>query len=227
MPSNGAKRKWPYGRRDDPYEHIILPGGGRFDIPEGEDKDEWIEFFEESDRATQEMNARWGDGRPPDGIIRACVLPNSRHLDGSIYSDTERWHQEYRISDTTETQLEPMIFSNPTRRCYPDQESCTTHYSGPMLQIFSLKLASVSAHPCEGPVQVYGYIAARDTRDALRNYVFNRSRDNPVVLEPGSLIQMTGPKRGICMRGDVLIEYDMRIKKGDHQDDLQLIDGSI
>ncbi|GJN28489.1 hypothetical protein PR202_gb16619 [Eleusine coracana subsp. coracana] len=36
---------------------------------------------------------------------------------------------------------------------------------------------------------------------------------------------MTGPKRGISMRGEVLIEYDMRIKKEEHQDDLQLIDG--
>ncbi|GJN40436.1 hypothetical protein PR202_gb29647 [Eleusine coracana subsp. coracana] len=72
-------------------------------FPKGKTKDEWIEFFEESDRATQEMNARWGDGRPPDGIIRACVLPNSSHRDGSIYSDTEGWHQEYRIADTTES----------------------------------------------------------------------------------------------------------------------------
>jgi hypothetical protein len=82
-------------------------------------------------------------------------------------------------------QLEPMILSNPTR-CYPDQESCLTHYARPMMQIFSLKLATISEHS-NGPVQLYGYIATRDTRDARRNYVFNRSRDDPLLLEPVSI----------------------------------------
>jgi hypothetical protein len=37
---------------------------------------------------------------------------------------------------------------------------------------------------------------------------------------------MTGPKRGIDLFCNVLIEYDMRIKTGEHEkDDLQLIDG--
>lgn len=38
---------------------------------------------------------------------------------------------------------------------------------------------------------------------------------------------MTGPKRGVDFSTDVLIEYDMRIKTGDgEEDDLQLIDGA-
>uniref|UniRef100_A0A0D9XYY4 DUF6598 domain-containing protein n=1 Tax=Leersia perrieri TaxID=77586 RepID=A0A0D9XYY4_9ORYZ len=42
----------------------------------------------------------------------------------------------------------------------------------------------------------------------------------------GSLIEMSGPKRGIEILSDVLIEFDMRIKKGvEQEDDLQLIDG--
>ncbi|KAG2565510.1 hypothetical protein PVAP13_7NG026900 [Panicum virgatum] len=37
---------------------------------------------------------------------------------------------------------------------------------------------------------------------------------------------MTGPKRGIVMLSDVLMEFDMRIKTGaKEEDDLQLIDG--
>jgi hypothetical protein len=46
-----------------------------------------------------------------------------------------------------------------------------------------------------------------------------------IVLQ-GSLIEMTGPKRGIAMCSSVLVEFDMRIKKGEQEkDDLQLIDG--
>ncbi|KAF8648793.1 hypothetical protein HU200_064491 [Digitaria exilis] len=157
--SEGGGEGTPHADGYGDYEYIILPGGDRFDIPEGEDKQEWIQFFDEASRATREVIARRGDGRLADGINRAVILPDSTHRDGSIYS-------------------------------------------------------------------IYGYIAARDTRDPLRNYVFNRSRDNPITLEQGSLIEMIGPKRGIEMHSAVLIEYDLRIKKGELEgNDMQLIDG--
>jgi hypothetical protein len=39
---------------------------------------------------------------------------------------------------------------------------------------------------------------------------------------------MTGPKRGIYMGSAVLIEFDIRIKTGVHEEeDLQLIDGAL
>ncbi|CAO2196701.1 unnamed protein product [Urochloa humidicola] len=195
-----------------PYEHIIIPGGDRFDIPEGEDKQEWIEFFDEAARATREVIARHGDGRPADGINRASKLPDSTHRDGSIYAVANGWHKRYRISDTNETQLEPMTLSNPSN-CYPNQETCLFHPSRRMLQIYSIQLGKISTD--SSPVQIYGYIATRDMRDPLRNYAFNRSRDDPITLQQGSLIEMIGPKRGIGMSSAVLIEYDLRIKKVD------------
>jgi hypothetical protein len=91
-------------------------------------------------------------------------------------------------------------------------------------------------------MMLYGYIAARDcTDDGKLNYIFNRSRVNPLVIQQQDhhqLIEMTGPTRGIVLITDVFIEFDMRIIKtttGEEgyseeaaeadDDDLQLIDG--
>jgi hypothetical protein len=94
-----------------------------------------------------------------------------------------------------------------------------------MMQIFSLKLPYTSVSLC-GPVQLYGYMAVRDLLNPYRNYIFNRSRDDPFIVEQeDGFIQMTGPKRGIRNDGYVLLEFDMKIKKGGEvEDDLQLID---
>ncbi|CAO1946240.1 unnamed protein product, partial [Urochloa humidicola] len=93
-----------------------------------------------------------------------------------------------------------------------------------MIQIFSLMLAKTPIN--SGSIQLYGYLAARDYMDGLLNYVFNRSRDNPVIVQKGSFIEMNGPRRGIVMLSDVLMKFDMRIKIGEkEEDDIQLIDG--
>jgi hypothetical protein len=80
-----------------------------------------------------------------------------------------------------------------------------------MMQIFSLKLPYTSAS-VSGPVQLYGYMAVRDLLNPFRNYIFNRSRDDPFTME-----QEDGFKRGIRMGGYVLLEYDMKIKRDDLQ----------
>uniref|UniRef100_A0A0D3FWI0 DUF6598 domain-containing protein n=1 Tax=Oryza barthii TaxID=65489 RepID=A0A0D3FWI0_9ORYZ len=68
----------------------------------------------------------------------------------------------------------------------------------------------------DGSMELYGYIAARDLRDPLLNYIVNIGRDNPIIVE----------QRGIDLSRAVLVEYDMRIKTGERdENDLQLIDG--
>uniref|UniRef100_A0A0D9X2I9 DUF6598 domain-containing protein n=1 Tax=Leersia perrieri TaxID=77586 RepID=A0A0D9X2I9_9ORYZ len=117
-----------------------------------------------------------------------------------------------------------MVFSNPTD-CIIIDGSCIEHNPSNMLQIFSLELAKVQV---DGRlVELYGYIAMRDDLDPLLNYIVNFSRDDPIIVEQGSLINMMGPKRGIDMMDYCLIEYDMRIKIGkEEKDDLQLIGGA-
>ncbi|BAT12336.1 Os11g0108000 [Oryza sativa Japonica Group] len=119
------------------------------------------------------------------------------------------------------------MLSDPTTDCRPNWSGCIVHSGSSMLQIFSLKLVSITA-PAIGddPIQVYGFMAVRDHMDCLRNYVFNRGRDKPFVVSLSDpFILLSGPKRGIGMETPALLEYDIRIKRGDGEDDdLQLID---
>ncbi|KAF2909112.1 hypothetical protein DAI22_11g002500 [Oryza sativa Japonica Group] len=157
----------------------------------------------------------------------ADVLEDRKHRDGSIYRGTDYWSIYYRIADTNETPLKPMMLSDPTTDCRPNWSGCIVHSGSSMLQIFSLKLVSITA-PAIGddPIQVYGFMAVRDHMDCLRNYVFNRGRDKPFVVSLSDpFILLSGPKRGIGMETPALLEYDIRIKRGDGEDDdLQLID---
>ncbi|TVU48604.1 hypothetical protein EJB05_08245, partial [Eragrostis curvula] len=165
---------------------------------------------------------------PPDDFWFPSVYKNSTHRDGAIYENIllrEEWFA-FDINDRNETRLEPMMFLKTTERCFYDQGYCFFHFPNHMLQIFSLTL--VECPITSGPLQLYGYIAVRDERDGMLNYVLNHSRDDPVSVQEGSLIEMTGPKRAINMVSSVLIEFDMRIKSGEQEDDdLQLIDGAI
>uniref|UniRef100_A0A0E0QNG3 DUF6598 domain-containing protein n=1 Tax=Oryza rufipogon TaxID=4529 RepID=A0A0E0QNG3_ORYRU len=157
-------------------------------------------------------------------MFSMTIIENSRHRDGSIYRN-KAFEGHFCITNRDETRLEPMMFSEPTD-CRPSWETCSMHSACAMMQIFSLKLAKIPIdNDC---IQLYGYIAVRDDLDKLLNYVVNYSRDNPIIMQQGDLIEMTGPKRGISMCCSVLLEFDMRIKKGEQErDDLQLIDGAI
>uniref|UniRef100_A0A0D9X7A3 DUF6598 domain-containing protein n=1 Tax=Leersia perrieri TaxID=77586 RepID=A0A0D9X7A3_9ORYZ len=151
------------------------------------------------------------------------ILPNSSHRDGAIYRGTDIWKTDYYIADRNETGLEAMMFSDPTD-CFIHNGTCISHATCHMLQMLSLKLAKIPAE--HHSVELYGYIAARDMLDPLLNYFVNFSRDNPIVVEQGSLIHMAGPKRAIRLIGTILNEYDMKIKTGQHEkEDLQLING--
>ncbi|XP_062188090.1 uncharacterized protein LOC133891391 isoform X2 [Phragmites australis] len=167
-----------------------------------------------------------GHGYPEDGVYPMHILPNTNHRDGSIYRNIyarKTWKTDFRIADRNETRFEAMTFSD-IKDCVFLYGSCQSHSPTPMLQIFSLKLAKIPVD--SGSVELYGYIAMRDALDPLLNYVVNFSRDDPIIVEQGSLVEMTGPKRGIELCYITAIEYDMRIKTGEQeQDDLQLIDG--
>ncbi|KAF2924195.1 hypothetical protein DAI22_07g251400 [Oryza sativa Japonica Group] len=182
---------------------------------------------EDDRRSETEEHVEEDEVLDPEEYTVNNILPKSRHRDGSIYRDImdTPWKREFHIADRNETRLEAMRFSNPTNCVIRSNGTCMSHVHCNMLQILSLELAKITLDG--GSVELYGYIAVRDDLDPLLNYIVNCSRDDPIIVEQGSLINMEGPNRGIDMMDYALIEYDMRIKTGEQEkDDLQLIDGA-
>jgi hypothetical protein len=171
------------------------------------------------------------DTHRDDEYATNSIEESSSHRDGSIYTGLGYfyWKKYLHVADRGETRLEPMMFTDPTPDCGRYIGDCWRHRPTGMLQIFSIQVAKLPANA--GSVELYGYVATRDNLDPLLNYIVNISRDDPVIVEQGSLVPMTGPKRGIevgidCME-ITLVEYDMRIKVGQHEkDDLQILDGA-
>ncbi|WVZ78069.1 hypothetical protein U9M48_025834 [Paspalum notatum var. saurae] len=158
---------------------------------------------------------RSGIAAPPASMYRLASA--SRHLRSFIASATPRWWPP-----ALARRVPPRFAAaNPPAR----HDSRFPHGSRNMASSSGLKGKDLGK-PEHGSVELYGYIAARDRLEPLLNYVVNFSRDDPIIVEQGSLINMAGPKRGIQLVDTTLIEYDMKIKTGKHEDeDLQLIDG--
>ncbi|CAN6243093.1 unnamed protein product [Urochloa humidicola] len=209
------------GELDKPDRRLLTPSAnGKHDITEGMHYVSDCELDSDGEDGWEVQVARYA----VNGIYPLYRIPMSRHRDGSLYRDTHSWKKEFRVADRNETRLEAKKLSDPADCVIRDDGTCTLHRPCQMLQIFSLKLDKI--HVDGGLVELYGYIAARDGLDPLLNHVINFSRDDPLIVEKGSLISIAGPKRGIQLIDAILIEYDMRIKTGKQEkDDLQLIDG--
>ncbi|CAN6325748.1 unnamed protein product [Urochloa humidicola] len=116
------------------------------------------------------------------------------------------YHREYMTNDTSRT-TSSLGFSRPQH----------------MMRIFSLKLSSHKSKSY--PISVYGIIAIRDDLEPLRNYVFNRSRDDAVMIHQDSLaLPLCSPCRGMYVLDRALLEVDLWVKKeGDGSTDEQLL----
>ncbi|TVU03759.1 hypothetical protein EJB05_50697 [Eragrostis curvula] len=90
-----------------------------------------------------------------------------------------------------------------------------------MLQVLSLRLS----HTESCSISVYGMFAIRDDLEPLRNYVFIRTRDDPVVIEKDSFaLPLCSPCRGMYVLDRALLEVDLWIKKeGDKSNDERLL----
>ncbi|KAL6656192.1 hypothetical protein ACP70R_007018 [Stipagrostis hirtigluma subsp. patula] len=109
------------------------------------------------------------------------------------------------------------------RTCDPSMTRAVLGYDKPqqMLQVFSLTLSSSESYP----ISLYGSFAVRDYLEPLRNYVFNRTRDDPVTIEQDSFaLPLCSPCRGMYVEDRIFFEVDLWVKKeGDGSADKQLL----
>ncbi|TVU43494.1 hypothetical protein EJB05_09970 [Eragrostis curvula] len=149
------------------------------------------------------MKASFGIPCEPQCYCDVDLLPECtrdlRHVGDQV------WHRYYRMNKISETDLPPMRYTQcKGTRCF--------HQPTPILQIFNMKLQSCQAD-LTGPIDVYGIVAVRDGEDYCRNYLFNRSRENPLdISNTDGHILLLSPKRGMSMKFNCLLEVDIRMK---------------
>ncbi|XBJ06245.1 hypothetical protein VPH35_024893 [Triticum aestivum] len=96
------------------------------------------------------------------------------------------------------------------------------------LQIFSFKIANIDLDLqwplLEWPLKVYGLIAARDSVDRRRNFLFLRERDNfQEITQEKPFLCLTGPSRAILAQDHVSLEVQLKLKGPSESEDTMLI----
>ncbi|KAF6989089.1 hypothetical protein CFC21_006474 [Triticum aestivum] len=144
-------------------------------------------------------------------------------------SDQLLWIRQHRMLNLSESLLPPMRYTS----CELLGNGCS-HYPHPMLQFFGIfvqfyrnALNIMRDNTRSSHIDVYGLLAVRDTLDYSRNYIFQRSRENPQPIDvDGGYLSLSYPARGISAMG-CLIEIDIKIKGKEVDKDLSIIDGSV
>ncbi|KAF2931536.1 hypothetical protein DAI22_05g218900 [Oryza sativa Japonica Group] len=172
--------------------------------------DECNAEVEECMRKTEELNSAL-----PEEEHYYCVQFLPRSLPEPLFYTV---HRMYFMHDT-----------NPSNKLYTNLED--RDYPITMIQIFSMRFAGDGVQ-LDQSMRVYGFVAIHDELDCRRNYVFNRSRDDPCDITPVCpTLPLISPARGTSIIDGVLLEYSLKAKRGGGGDgdgnDVELIDGCI
>ncbi|TVU06378.1 hypothetical protein EJB05_49589, partial [Eragrostis curvula] len=112
---------------------------------------------------------------------------------------------EFQMEDTSPTTCGCKRFTNP--------KPSENYAASTMLQVFSLKFSGDFSND-QQPLPVYGFVAVRDDCELLRNYIFNRAREEAFDLSPDSrLLPLTLPVRGMSVWHKALVEISLKVKR--------------
>lgn len=131
----------------------------------------------------------------------------------------ERVFGGYFGSFDDETSIGPMR--------YTSQSNSRDGMREQTLQIFSIRVMDPT-DGLEWPLHVHGYVAARDTIDHKRNYLFRRTRDNFQTLNQNDpLLQLTGPSRAVVLVDPIMFEVELKVKGKRESEDEMLAFGTF
>ncbi|CAM0910067.1 unnamed protein product [Alopecurus aequalis] len=82
----------------------------------------------------------------------------------------------------------------------------------PCLEIYSWKVTELRGG-LRWPLDVFGFVALRDSLDHKRNFIFNRARDDPQRLTAtDSSLELTGPVRAVQLCMGIEAEFELRVR---------------
>ncbi|KAF7083294.1 hypothetical protein CFC21_087103 [Triticum aestivum] len=172
---------------------------------QAETEDEVLLLWEPGDKAEQP---------PPSSKIRANFL--SARLEGHDVSHGGR--------------VDYQFFSPPidfdTEEESPLQPGRHTDAIGAPLQrsanVLSIKVTSSGV--ASFPLSLYGSVVVRDALDDEGICLFHRERDDPqLIASQGEPLLLTGPTRGLVVFGFLFFDFNLKLKTGRVEDDIEFI----
>ncbi|KAK3162283.1 hypothetical protein QOZ80_1BG0087730 [Eleusine coracana subsp. coracana] len=124
---------------------------------------------------------------------------------------TQRWAWENgrgkRFGSFEDTTVVPPM-------CYTSEYNPKYAIPDRTLQVFSVEVAELH-NDLKWPLQVYGFIAVRDSIDPRRNLLFQRDRSNcQTITEKEPFLQLTGPSRAVVIIDPVSFEIQLKMDGG-------------